>query len=357
MEMNMFSKKIKRAVAIAIATAIVWEMPLTVYATKSPNVELTDSTVSSVVAKSHDENLLKQEANVIDIAGLFDKFESWYQSGPDNMLVPLQKYINQQRDQNKIEVGYGKIAVTNAELKKSAADNQKTVQFLSKDNIIYVVGESEMWYEAICNDQIGYVRKDCVKLLEEKPTNDQNVGKLLLKKGSGIVTKVQTKAEEEVVETKKTSSTTKKSASTNKKSNPKTNNKSEAPESNSSFGAKVVNKAEQYLGIPYVSGGTTPKGFDCSGFVYYVFNQIDYPLSRSMWDQYKAGTKVSKSNLQPGDLVFFKNTHKSGMSHVGIYVGNGKFIHSPRTGKNVSYSELNSDYWEQHYYGACRIKG
>ena len=130
----------------------------------------------------------------------------------------------------------------------------------------------------------------------------------------------------------------------------------ETPEAGmNDFGNLVVTTAQKYLGVPYVWGGKSPSGFDCSGFVYYVFNQAGYPLSRSMTYQYKAGTPVSKDELQPGDIVFFQNTYTTGMSHVGIYSGNGKFIHAPSTGKTVSYADLNSSYYINHWYGAVRI--
>lgn len=121
------------------------------------------------------------------------------------------------------------------------------------------------------------------------------------------------------------------------------------------FGKKIVGLAKLQLGVPYVGGGTTPNGFDCSGFTYYVFNQAGYPLSRIMMEQYNAGTPIEKSELQPGDLVFFQNTYKAGMSHVGIYVGDGMFIHAPSSGKVVSYARLDTAYYQIHYYGACRI--
>ena len=70
---------------------------------------------------------------------------------------------------------------------------------------------------------------------------------------------------------------------------------------------------------------------------------------------YKQGTPVKKSELKPGDIVFFQGTYKSGLSHVGIYVGDGKFIHSPHSGEVVSYANLYSDYYVNHYYGACRM--
>src|SRR5205085_409751 len=88
----------------------------------------------------------------------------------------------------------------------------------------------------------------------------------------------------------------------------------------------VVGVAMRYLGVPYVWGGSTPRGFDCSGLVMYVFAQVGVSLPHSSYAQYGMGTPVSMGELQPGDLVFF-----AGASHVGIYIGGGQFIHAPHT--------------------------
>ena len=116
---------------------------------------------------------------------------------------------------------------------------------------------------------------------------------------------------------------------------------------------KVITTAKSYLGAPYVWGGTSPSGFDCSGFTYYVLKQHGISISRTAAAQYKKGTSVSKSNLQKGDFVFF-STYKSGASHVGIYVGNNQFI-SSTTSKGVVISSLSNSYWSSHYVGARRI--
>ena len=121
------------------------------------------------------------------------------------------------------------------------------------------------------------------------------------------------------------------------------------------FREKIVAITKNCLGVPYVWGGTNMKGFDCSGLVYYVFKVAGYKMPRGMSSQYAAGKPIKQNELQAGDLVFFQNTSGVGMSHVGIYIGDGQFIHAPRTGKTVSYANLNSDYWQEHYYGACRI--
>ncbi|MCF6138782.1 S-layer homology domain-containing protein [Pseudalkalibacillus berkeleyi] len=122
----------------------------------------------------------------------------------------------------------------------------------------------------------------------------------------------------------------------------------------SSKGDKVSSIAHQYIGTPYKYGGTTPSGFDCSGFLQYVYNKIDVSIPRTSAAQSDYGTAVSKSNLQPGDLVYFSNTYKPGVSHSGVYVGDGKFIHASSSG--VKKSSINDPYyWGDKYTGARRV--
>lgn len=118
--------------------------------------------------------------------------------------------------------------------------------------------------------------------------------------------------------------------------------------------ADVTDTASKYLGVPYKYGGTTTSGFDCSGFTSKVFSDLGIQLNRTSGSQYQQGTAVAKSDLQVGDLVFF-NTSGSGISHVGIYIGDGKMIHS-QTGQGVSYSNVDDPYyWGSRYVGAKRI--
>lgn len=118
--------------------------------------------------------------------------------------------------------------------------------------------------------------------------------------------------------------------------------------------ADVTDTASKYLGVPYKYGGTTTNGFDCSGFTSKVFSDLGIQLNRTSGSQYQQGTAVAKSDLQVGDLVFF-NTSGSGISHVGIYIGDGKMIHS-QTGQGVSYSNVDDPYyWGSRYIGAKRV--
>ena len=101
-------------------------------------------------------------------------------------------------------------------------------------------------------------------------------------------------------------------------------------------GANIVAYAEQFIGTPYRSGGTTTAGFDCSGFTMYIYNHFNVELPRIAKDQTAKGTVVSKDDLQAGDLIFFGDS----IYHVGIYIGDGEFIHSPKPGSAVKIAEL-----------------
>ena len=117
----------------------------------------------------------------------------------------------------------------------------------------------------------------------------------------------------------------------------------------STLGGQAVAIAEQYLGVPYVWGGASPSGFDCSGLVMYVYGRLGVSLPHNAAAQYSMGTSVPRNALEPGDLVFF-----DGLGHVGIYVGGGSFIHAPHTGTVVQISSL-SGWYSSTYVGAKRI--
>lgn len=115
----------------------------------------------------------------------------------------------------------------------------------------------------------------------------------------------------------------------------------------------VVKCAYKLIGKPYVYGAAGPNEFDCSGLTQYVYKSTGKNISRTTYTQVKEGVEVSKKDLKPGDLVFFNTS--SYMSHVGIYVGNGSFIHAPRTGKPVTISTLNEGYYCERFATARRI--
>ncbi|WP_226675946.1 C40 family peptidase [Rossellomorea aquimaris] len=116
--------------------------------------------------------------------------------------------------------------------------------------------------------------------------------------------------------------------------------------------SSVVDIAKKYVGTPYAWGGTTPSGFDCSGFIYYVFNQAGQSIARTNTEGYYSKSYFV-SSPKVGDLVFFENTYKAGISHMGIYVGNGEFIHASDSG--VVVSKLSNTYWNPKFVGYKRF--
>ena len=131
-----------------------------------------------------------------------------------------------------------------------------------------------------------------------------------------------------------------------------------APSENaSSAGEAIVNEAKKYQGVPYVYGGTSPSGFDCSGFVYYVYKQCGYSITRTATAQNSDGTYVSRADLQPGDIIIFYNSAKTAIGHAGIYIGNGQFIHASSGSGRVVITNLSASYYNTHYYSARRVVG
>ena len=114
---------------------------------------------------------------------------------------------------------------------------------------------------------------------------------------------------------------------------------------------RIVGTAKQYLGVKYKYGGVTPGGFDCSGYVMYVYRKSGIGISRVLKNQYYSGKRVALGNARPGDLVFFK-TNGRDISHVGIYLGENRFIHAPTTGKSISYASMENRYWKKRYIGS-----
>jgi cell wall-associated NlpC family hydrolase len=121
-------------------------------------------------------------------------------------------------------------------------------------------------------------------------------------------------------------------------------------------GNHIVDFAMRYEGHPYVYAGEGPRAFDCSGFTMFVIKKtLGLDITHDMAVQYEMGSRVSRNELQPGDLVFFKNTYRRGLSHTGIYIGGGQFIHAENESTGVRVSDLDSDYYSSRWYGAARF--
>jgi cell wall-associated NlpC family hydrolase len=121
--------------------------------------------------------------------------------------------------------------------------------------------------------------------------------------------------------------------------------------------SRVVDLAQTAIGSPYVFGGSSPvTGFDCSGLVHWVLGQLGFDLGRTAAAQFQQGTPVSAGDLVPGDLVFFSNTYMPGLSHVGIYVGDGQFVDAGTERTGVRRASLSDPYWASRFAGARRLR-
>lgn len=239
------------------------------------------------------------------------------------------------------ELGYGKISGSNVNMRSGPSTSSSVAAVTGNGDKCYIIGLNNGWFKVIYGSKIGYIRSDFVELTEIPYENQAspNSPKFYRQgKSTGIAPSAA-------------------ALNGTASSGSSASSPSIAPSvtTGSATGVQILAEAQKYLGTPYVNGGASPSGFDCSGFVYYVLKQVGYSPYRTAADQYKQGSAVDKSSLQEGDIVFFANTYTSGISHVGIYAGNGQFIHSPNSRSTVSYSDLTSGYWAEHYYGARRM--
>lgn len=237
------------------------------------------------------------------------------------------------------ELGYGKVTGSSVNLRSGPSTSRSIVATAPQGAKCYIIGLNEGWYKVIYGSNTCYIRSDYLQLTEIPYENqDSDISPKFYRQG-------------------KSTGIAPSAAALNGSNNSSGSSSTGSSSSNISgvSGSEILTEAQKYLGTPYVYGGASPSGFDCSGFVYYVLKQLGYAPYRTPADQYSMGSYVSKSDLEPGDIVFFAGTYASGISHVGIYAGNGQFIHSPNSRSTVSYSDLTSGYWAEHYYGARRM--
>ena len=197
-----------------------------------------------------------------------------------------------------------------AHFRSGPSTSSQSLGKLPKNTKITITGEENGWYKVSYNGKEGYISKSLVTEGEPPATTSS-------------------RSQEEP----RSATTPTAQASSN----------------------NVVQVAESYAGSRYVSGGSSPSGFDCSGFTQYVYGKCGVTLSRTSYTQATQGTAVNKSELQPGDLLLFHYYGSSSIGHVGIYVGNGKFIHAANSNRGVVYDSIESGYYADNYAGARRL--
>ena len=228
----------------------------------------------------------------------------------------------------------GYITSTGINFRKEPNTDSEVLKVFAQNAKVTILEEQGEWYKIEHKDEVGYVLKTYVS---EKKVE---------------VTSRSATSRTETTESEEDNNT---SAEEDKQTSSNTDNNSTTTTSNK--GQEIADFAKQYVGYRYVYGGSTPKGgFDCSGLTMYVYKQFGINLPHSATAQSKIGTKVEKSNIQPGDLVFFSDyrTYK-GIGHVGIYIGDNKFVHASTEKTGVITSSLTSGSYVKRYVTATRL--
>ena len=231
----------------------------------------------------------------------------------------------QEAPQNVLYVNAGTI-----NLRKEPSSSSEILTNLTLNTEVIVISEDAGWTKVKVGEYEGYIASTLLSDTKQEET--------VTSRSSGI-------RQKEAV----SSDTSSESAETSTVSNATNTNSSSAV---ATTGSAVVEKAKAYLGSKYVYGGTSPSGFDCSGFTYYIYKQFGITLNRTAAAQYSNGVPVARSDLQLGDLIMFG---KSGINHVGIYIGGGKIVHAANPSRGVVTDTINSGYYNTNYVGARRV--
>ena len=280
------------------------------------------SNIQNAIVEENIENTenndQKEETNTSDVENV-TKTDNDEKEEATNTITEISK------------VGYVKADGLN--IREEPTTSSEAIHSLSFNSKITITGEVDGWYRINYEGKVGFVSQKYVS--DTKLPENTSRG--------GVDRTSANEVNEKNVEV----------------SSAETNDVNEEQEEDAVTetvtGNQVVEYAKKYLGYKYVAGGSSPKGFDCSGFTTYVFKHFGISLNRASKGQIKNGVAVEKSKLQAGDLVIFNNESNSAIGHVGIYIGSGKFIHAANKKEGVTITELSMSYYSKRYVGARRV--
>lgn len=218
------------------------------------------------------------------------------------------------KTRENVELGKGSVDANLVNLRNSPSTSSTMLDQLKSGEEVEIFGFNSGWYKVRYEGQIGYIRSDLVTLLE-KPVN--NTGR------------AATSSDDET--------------------------SSGSTSTEADLGQQIATYAQQFVGYPYVYGGSSPSGFDCSGFMQYVFSQFGYSINRTATAQLANGYSVAYEDLRPGDIIYFG--YGSTASHVGMYIGNGQFVHAENSSTGVVITDLSVSWYANRYLCAHRIVG
>lgn len=277
-------------------------------------------------------------ASLDDALVVLDQQDAWY-----HVIYNLEEgYVHSDyvkfKERENVELGDGRINSALVNLRTGPGTGNAIATSMAKDATARIIGFNCGWYKIIYQNVTAYVRSDLMDLTEKPLENTDGFGYSHVTAKDGAV---QSAA---IIATDGASTPT-----------PAATPVSAAPASvaDNATANALVEFAKTLKGCPYVYGGTSTSGFDCSGFVQYVYKQYGYSLNRTANDQMKNGVSVTVPELQPGDIVFFGYYGYS--NHSGIYIGDNQFIHAANPSSGVVVTSLYTDYYSSTYLGARRI--
>ena len=295
----------KRLLTAILAVSILASMAVGVSAIElKTGIGVVETNGLRLRAKPNTDAEILANASLGDNVVIIREVDGWYLVDYNLIIGYMAKDYVTFKERANVDMGYGIVESGSVNLRAKPDVYSDLLATLDMGETAYIIGLNCGWYKVQYEGQTGYIRSDLMALTEAPRNNAQT-----------------TVGTAPVVDT---------------------------------VGAQIVAYAQNFLGTPYVWGGTTPKGFDCSGFTQYVFGQMGYPLKRTAGQQLNNGTAVT-GELKVGDLVFFTNTYKTtaAASHVGIYMGDNLFIHAG--GGSVKITSLDHEYYAPRYIGARRI--
>lgn len=262
------------------------------------------------------------------------------------------------------------ISADNVNFRQDKNLDSKVFKVLDEDTKVEFLEDNGEWIKVKYDDKEGYIynkyitdEKPVVKIKEEvvkeitsSSVNGNNTQQISKPQENGNIEQNNENNETDVIQNPLVNTDKPEQNINTGAENSKPEESQNPPVSNSSKQSSIVNLAYAQLGKPYVWGAEGPNSFDCSGLMTYIFkNAGSINLPRTSSQQSNFGTTVSKSDLQPGDLIFSSTDGSGGVSHVGVYVGNGEMIHAPKPGDVVKKSNINTSYWNGTYLWAKRV--
>lgn len=244
---------------------------------------------------------------------ILDEAEGWYKVAYDGQVGYMSAdYVVVQPIMN-ITCGGAKVTTEVLNMRSAPGTENSIITKLYQGSVAKIIGINNAWFKVEYGGYTGYISPDYVEIVAYSSTSSSSAAAVSTASAASLSAATGTRQQ-------------------------------------------LVEYAATLLGCKYVYGGSSPSGFDCSGYVKYVFAHFGINLSRTSSSQYSNSVRISKSDLNLGDLVFFSQTSGSStVGHVGIYVGGGQFIHAASPGKGVRYDSLSDNYYSSHYIGCGRV--